>query len=88
MIRSLRSPLKDLTKYLTKVKSGDLSILHDKNFIPRCKLSIQYVYYYYSLFLRKFHDPRAGVLVLERGRLSYIVNMHYFFKNLLLYSQA
>mgnify|MGYP003683363347 CR=1 FL=1 len=36
----------------------------------------------------KFHDPRAGVLVLGRGQISHIVKMHYFFKNLLLYSQA
>ena len=30
----------------------------------------------------------AGFLVLGRGHLSHIVKMHYFFKNLLLYSQA
>ena len=30
----------------------------------------------------------AGVLVLERGHLSHIVKMHYFFKNLPLYSQT
>ena len=88
-------PLKDLTKSLTKFKSGALSILHDKNVMPRCKLSMQYVhvYFYYSLFLRtkkivNFMTPGAEVLVLERGRISHIVNMHYSFKNLLLYSQA
>ena len=36
----------------------------------------------------KFYDPRAEVFVLGRGHISYIVKMHYFFKNLLLYSQA
>ena len=35
-----------------------------------------------------FHDPRAGVLVLNLGQISHIVKIHYFFKNLLLYSQA
>ena len=35
-----------------------------------------------------FMTPRAGVLVLGRGHISHIVKMHYFFKNLLLYSQA
>ena len=32
--------------------------------------------------------PVAGVLVLRHGHVSQIVNMHYSFKNLLLYSQA
>ena len=32
--------------------------------------------------------PWAGVLVLGCGHISHIVNMHYFYKNLLLYSQA
>ena len=31
--------LKDLTKPHTKAKSGDLSIMHDNNVMPRCKLS-------------------------------------------------
>ena len=35
-----------------------------------------------------FITPGAGVLVLGRGHISHIVKMHYFFKNLLLYSQA
>ena len=35
-----------------------------------------------------FMTLRAGVLVLEHGHTSHIVKMHYFFKNLLLYSQA
>ena len=35
-----------------------------------------------------FMTPEAGVLVLVRGHLSHMANMHYFFKNLLLYSQA
>ena len=35
-----------------------------------------------------FMTPGAGVLVLGRGHISNIVKMHYFFKNLLLYSQA
>ena len=30
----------------------------------------------------------AGVLVQGCGHISYIVKMHYFFKNLLLYTQA
>ena len=38
-IRSLRSLLKDLTKPHIIVKSGDLSIMHDSNVMPRCKLS-------------------------------------------------
>ena len=32
--------------------------------------------------------PGAGVLVLGCGRISHIVKMHYFFKNLLFNSQA
>ena len=39
LIRSLRLLLKDLTKPHTKVKSGDLSIMHDNNVMPRGKLS-------------------------------------------------
>ena len=35
-----------------------------------------------------FMTPGAGVLVLGRGHISHIVKMHYYFKNLLLYSQA
>ena len=35
-----------------------------------------------------FMTPGAGVLVLGRGLISHIVKMLYFFKNLLLYSQA
>ena len=35
-----------------------------------------------------FMIPGAGVLVLGRGHISHIVKMHYFFKNLLLYSHA
>ena len=35
-----------------------------------------------------FMTPGAGVLVLGRGHISLIVKMHYFFKNLLFYSQA
>ena len=35
-----------------------------------------------------FMTPGAGILVLGRGHISHIVKMHYFFKNLLLYSQA
>ena len=38
-IRSLKSLLKDLTKPHIKVKSGDLSIMHDHTFMPRRKLS-------------------------------------------------
>ena len=30
--------------------------------------------------------PGTGVLVLGHGHISYIVKMHYFFKNLFLYS--
>ena len=33
-----------------------------------------------------FMTPGAGVLLLGRGLISHIVKMHYFFKNLLLYS--
>ena len=35
-----------------------------------------------------FMSPRAGFLEHGRGHLSNVVKMHYFFKNLLLYSQA
>ena len=35
-----------------------------------------------------FMTPGAGVLVLGCGHISNIVKMHYFFKNLLLFSQA
>ena len=35
-----------------------------------------------------FMTPGAGVLVLGCGHIRYIVKMHYFFKNLLLNSQA
>ena len=35
-----------------------------------------------------FMSPEAGVLVQERGHISHIVKMHYFFQNLFLYSQA
>ena len=38
-IGSFSSPLKDLTKSHIKVKSGDLSIMHDHNVMPRGKLS-------------------------------------------------
>ena len=38
LIRSLRFLLKDLTKPHTKVKSGDLSIMHDNKVMPRGKL--------------------------------------------------
>ena len=34
-----------------------------------------------------FMTPGAGVLVLGRGHISHIVQMHYFFQNLFLYSQ-
>ena len=35
-----------------------------------------------------FMTPGVGVLVLRCGHISYIVKNHYFFKNLLLYSQV
>ena len=35
-----------------------------------------------------FMTPGAGVLALGCGHISHIVKMHYFFKNLLLYSSA
>ena len=35
-----------------------------------------------------FMTPGEGVLVLGCSHISYIVKMHYFFKNLLLYFQA
>ena len=35
-----------------------------------------------------FMTPGAGVLELGCGHISHIENMHYFFKSLLLYSQA
>ena len=38
LIRSLRLILKDLKKSLTNVKSGDFSIMHNNNVIPRYKM--------------------------------------------------
>ena len=35
-----------------------------------------------------FRDPRGRVLVLGCGRISHIVEIHFSYKNLLLYSQA
>ena len=35
-----------------------------------------------------FMIPRKGIPVLGRGHISDIVKIHYFYKNLLLYSQA
>ena len=35
-----------------------------------------------------FMTPGVGVLMLGRVHISHRVKMHYFFKNLLLYSQA
>ena len=35
----------------------------------------------------KFHDSEAGVLVLGRDHISHKVKLHYFFKNLFLYSE-
>ena len=35
-----------------------------------------------------FMTPGTEVLVLGRAHISHIVKIHYFFKNLLLYSQA
>ena len=35
-----------------------------------------------------FMTPGAGVLVQGHGHISYLVKMHYFLKNYLLYSQA
>ena len=35
-----------------------------------------------------FMTPGAGVLVLGRSHINHIMKMHYFFKNLQLYSQA
>ena len=48
LIRSLRSLLKDLTKSLTKVKSGDLSIMHDNNREVEICNVYEYVYVYNS----------------------------------------
>ena len=38
--------------------------------------------------IMNFMTPGAEVLVLGRGHISHIVKLHYFFNNLLLYSQA
>ena len=35
-----------------------------------------------------FMNPRGGFLVLGLGNMRYIVKIHYFFKNLFLYSHA
>ena len=37
---------------------------------------------------RNFMTPGVGVLVLGWGHISHIVNIHYFFRNLHLYSRA
>ena len=42
----------------------------------------------WSTKIVNFMTPGLGVLVLESGDISHIVKLHYFFKNLLLYSQA
>ena len=42
----------------------------------------------FSKIFLTFMTPGAGVLVLGCGHISHIVKMQYFFKNLLLYSQA
>ena len=41
-----------------------------------------------STYIVNFMTPGAGVLALGRGHISHIMKMHYFFKNLLLYSLA
>ena len=41
-----------------------------------------------STKILNFMTPSAEVLVLGRGHISHKVEMHYFFKNILLYSQA
>ena len=41
-----------------------------------------------STKILNFITPGVGVLVLRCGHVSYIVKIHYFFKNLLLYSKA
>ena len=41
-----------------------------------------------SIKIVNLMTPGVWVLVLGRGHISHIVKMHYFFKNLLLYSQA
>ena len=41
-----------------------------------------------STKILNFMTPGAGVLVLGRGHISYIVKLHYFFKNRLFSSQA
>ena len=38
--------------------------------------------------IANFMTPGTGVLVLGCGHIRHIVKMHYFFKNLLFYSQA
>ena len=42
----------------------------------------------WSTKILNFMIPRAGVLLLGRGHISHIVKMYYYFKNILLYSQA
>ena len=41
-----------------------------------------------SIKIVNFITPGAGVLVQGHSHISHIVKMNYFFKNLLLYSQA
>ena len=35
-----------------------------------------------------FMTPGVGVVVLRRGHISHIMNMHYFFNNILIYSRT
>ena len=48
LIRSLRSLLKNLTKSLTEVKSGDLSVMHDNNREVEICNMYEYVYNSYT----------------------------------------
>ena len=41
-----------------------------------------------SILIVNFMIPGAVVFVLGRGHIGHLVKMHYFFKFLLLYSQA
>ena len=53
-----------------------------------CAIDILFLSIKGSTKIVNFMTRGAGVLVLGCGHISHIVNMHYFFKDLLLYSQA
>ena len=54
-------------------------LLYSKAWIRKTQYIVMITKEAYTKFVN-FMTPRAGVLVLGRGHISYIVKMHYFFK--------